>query len=471
MPQAPLVKYNHMDFLKKYDETFGAKPLPDLINLIKSKRRDVILSFKDADQGAKIFFQKGRVNHAEFGTEKGKTAFISIYNLLGGEFVLNKNTGNYQRTISQPIKSLLSEAAMLKGNSGSEAVYKIARESAQDEAFALLSDQKSDPTNQTKGKPKKEAKIQLSPATAVAKNSKVAPVEQITHEPVLKPAPSIKEQVKGSIQPRKTVAATSEEEKPPQKLTLLETTMISHALDGVVEYLMEKWPESDTIVSSKSIPLEHLTNYLHRHIAFRIDLFLKKTIESRNTPFDLHNQNVDTALQELFKQLLSHWKISRVDFNDMLKLAVSFELAYTYDPARALAEFVYEQCGKKAADVKLVLQKMRNHNLIGKEIEPIFDDIDKQPDRAVHPRRLEHLLRAIYNRLKQKESIALVRSSLGRMLDIMNIGKFSKIDHVQLNLFEMVLHGHGLAHYADVLSSNPDQKDHISLNEFDSLFK
>lgn len=81
----------------------------DLIQMYAMDSRTLILEIRHLDDLGLIFFEKGKVVHAETKNLKGRDAFMEIYGWKKGAFETKPLAGNAEHTIDQSVELLLLE--------------------------------------------------------------------------------------------------------------------------------------------------------------------------------------------------------------------------------------------------------------------------------------------------------------------------------------------------------------------------
>jgi len=100
--------------LRKSEESLvGAVQLTceELIQLYALGQRTVVLEVRRDKDVGRIWFENGRVIHAETGDRRGEGAFYEIQSWRGGSFTTQSFKGKVTRTIEQSVHGLLLEGA------------------------------------------------------------------------------------------------------------------------------------------------------------------------------------------------------------------------------------------------------------------------------------------------------------------------------------------------------------------------
>ncbi len=94
--------------------SFSTMPFPDLVSIVEVGQRSGILAVTTSDTSGRVFFDAGRVVHAEFGTLKGEEAFYRFLNDDEGQFEFTQGPctlESTERTISLSTTALIMEGA------------------------------------------------------------------------------------------------------------------------------------------------------------------------------------------------------------------------------------------------------------------------------------------------------------------------------------------------------------------------
>ena len=87
--------------------------LPDIIQLMQFARKTGVLRIVSEDGGAALYFEQGRVVHAECHGSEGEEAVFSLFQMPEAEFRFDTEPLPESRTITKDPANLVMEAAWL----------------------------------------------------------------------------------------------------------------------------------------------------------------------------------------------------------------------------------------------------------------------------------------------------------------------------------------------------------------------
>ncbi len=88
--------------------------LPDIIQLVGFGRKTGVLRVEGPERpGAALYFEEGKVVHAEFGEIRGEDAVYGLFRVAEGEFRFHAEAVPRERTINLEATNLVMEAARL----------------------------------------------------------------------------------------------------------------------------------------------------------------------------------------------------------------------------------------------------------------------------------------------------------------------------------------------------------------------
>ncbi|MFC2150404.1 DUF4388 domain-containing protein [Calditrichota bacterium] len=454
----------------------------ELIQIVRSKRASIRITFNSSKGSGSIFFKNGRAIHAESGSAVGKIGLYELLKLPSGSFQVEKLPPNEAKTINQPIQSLLREAKALGMIDTRTATFRLDESNDPEALTEFLKDKHippPPPLSQIE-KPKVQTEIpdiQIPADEYIEPDDAVLPADSedatITSEldeaiiPADTPetaaekrevsytSPSVKQNVKPA-------AKTT----PRTKVPLLETAIISEALERNIRQLMKYWDKKNTSLSADDLPLVNLPEHIQRQVQFRLEHSLQKLIDRHQNAIDLNNPQMGLAIKKMMDDLRSSWQITRDEFEEMLSFAVGFELAFAFDPARALTEFATANTDGSAYEITYMLENMIGHGIISKEYQQLVDFIEAQTIRRMHPRRLEHLIRGMLFRIPRKKAFKLLVDAVERMLAVVNMSEITDDEqHIQMELLTLILEGHGLPYEAGILPEVAGDNLHPTLKQ------
>lgn len=246
----------------------------------------------------------------------------------------------------------------------------------------------------------------------------------------------------------------SQEEYPEfesEQVLVLDEEMMGETLVRVVNYYMRHWPEGAEVLSSKELPLKKLARQLQNHIRFRMDFQLSRVVRTENVPFDFTEPEVTEAIQNLLKVLYRTWKFTRSEFEDQINFAVSFDMARSISPARALAEFVFEELPDNTEDVKTIIKSMVEYNLLAGEYSDLLLLVDLLKNPRIDSLILETTIFDFLKSRPRERIVDDIEESMIRLLDISGIGTEEKPDKVQMSILVNMMEMHGFRNAYELL--------------------
>ena len=256
---------------------------------------------------------------------------------------------------------------------------------------------------------------------------------------------------------------------------IIDDTLISKALEKAVNHYLAFWHNDEPDLLVDMLPLELLPKSLQTHFKFRFQQDLLKVIRTDNPSYDFEDEEVIAAVQNLLSELYSTRRVSRDSYHDILRYALSFELARSIDPARATTEVLQELSNGIASKIKSLVKGLIDYRIIGEEYSSLVADISKQGDREINARTLEYLCRSTLYRLDEDQRWRLVKDSMQRILDIISLGMGSPMEDLEYNIMLNMLEAHGLAQFSDFINMTRKMGQTTlnsgSLNDFYEKYK
>jgi CheY-like chemotaxis protein len=247
---------------------------------------------------------------------------------------------------------------------------------------------------------------------------------------------------------------------------ILNDRMIGEAIEKAVDYFIEFWPNDENEINASSLPLDTLPEYIQAHFQFRFQQDLTKVVHTENLPFNFDNEEVSASVQNLLSSLFANWKFTQSNYLDILRYAISFELARAIDPARATTEVLHELSDGIASKIKPLIRGMINFGIIGDQYLALIVDISKQGDREINTHTLEYLCRSVLYRLDEEQRWLMFKDAMNRMLEIARFGNEKSVDHVHFNVVLNMLEAHGLAQISDYINMTREMgKMELSVEE------
>ncbi|GAB4279508.1 MAG: hypothetical protein Kow0092_35300 [Deferrisomatales bacterium] len=87
--------------------------LPDIVQLVGFGRKTGVLQLHCGETSGSLYFEEGKVVHAERGEECGEPAVFALFHLSEGDFRFRADVPPPQRTIAMDSTNLVMEAARL----------------------------------------------------------------------------------------------------------------------------------------------------------------------------------------------------------------------------------------------------------------------------------------------------------------------------------------------------------------------
>ncbi len=480
------------DALKDTPSGFGGMiesvQLEDIIQLIGLGQRTVALNISANEGKGTTYFVEGEIVHAICGDLEGEEAFYKMFCWTGGQFALSSLSGDPKRTISQSWQGMLLEAARL-----------------QDEALAKKADllpsddEPSEEETVLAGIPDEDSLLEpeahldelnsdldlstLEPAQAVENEIIAEPKAEKSAPPEPEPEPETDAESSDSgydlfslvsdghtehEEPASTEPTTVH--KGPVDEKPLNEKRIGEALDSAVDYFMKVWPADVEEIPFSALPLTKLSVNVRRHLFYRFHQLSMQVINTDGVPFDFSNEKVVDAVRNLLQVLRENWMITADSFRKMIHDAIRFDLARSIDPARAVAQFLNESTSGNAIHMKSLLRALIEHELIDQSFKELLQDLTRQSDTKIHPRKIENFARAIMERRDEDEGYEATRQSMMRTFEIAGLGRDKKPSCLHTNVLMNMLESRGLAHIADFMKSDKRfKKTSMTLDDLDNL--
>lgn len=388
-----------------FDGTIDSIQLPDIIQLIGLSRRTVEVSLTVGKSNGSIFFENGEIIHAVNDDQEGEEAFHEMFKWVGGKFNVKPLTSDVERTINRPWQGLVLEAARRQDEA-----------QVADEGELIVK-----PDHETEFKPE------------------TAPQEVIDK-------PSTEQDDKTDQAVSDIVDAERDEQ------IVLDDELISSAIEKAVNHYLQFWQDGEEKVPTSSLPLDSLPDNIRYHIQFRFQQYLLQVIRMDGVPFDFDNEKVAAAVQDLLSTLYSTWDVPRTTYEELLRYAISFELARSIDPARAITEVIHEISHGIASKIVPLVRGMIDYKLIGEHFLTLLADISKQDNREISARAIEYLCRSAIYRLDEEQRSRYVRDAMRCIIDIAALSDDLRTDFLHFNVVMNMLEAHGLAQVADYIN-------------------
>ncbi|NQU06092.1 MAG: DUF4388 domain-containing protein [Calditrichaeota bacterium] len=261
-----------------------------------------------------------------------------------------------------------------------------------------------------------------------------------------------------------------EQEKDTEKV-VLDDKMIGEAIEKAVDYYIKFWPSIENEIKAPELPLDTLPKSIRAHFQFRLQQDLTKVVNTGKLSFDFKSDDVTNAVENLLSTLFASWEFTRNNYLDILRYAVSFELAHSIDPARAATDVLHELSGGIASKMKPLIRAMINFEMIGDQYLALIVDIAKQGDREINTHTLEYLCRSVIYRLDEEHRWLMFRDAMERMLEISRVGLDQTVDYLHFNVVLNMLEAHGLAQVSDFINMTREMgKMDISIEEAEEFF-
>ena len=278
-------------------------------------------------------------------------------------------------------------------------------------------------------------------------------IDALSDEPEVEGLKTVDYTVDRSEAPDETEVEADIETAPPLvSEEVLDEKLISEALEQAFEHYIKLWPEGEERLLAGSLPLDSLPEQIQNHFKFRFQRDLMKVIRTDDVPFNFDNENVTGAIQNLLSTLYSTWEVPKTSYMEMLRYALSFELAYSINPARALTEIIQEISGGIASDIKSLVSEMIEFGIIGEHFHSLVEDISQQGSREISSRSIEYLCRSAIYRLDEEKRYDRVRNAMRSIAEIAQAGGVSPANHLHYNVVLNMLEAHGLAQVSDYIN-------------------
>ncbi|MCF7810612.1 response regulator, partial [bacterium] len=252
---------------------------------------------------------------------------------------------------------------------------------------------------------------------------------------------------------------------------ILNDKMIGETIEKAVNHFIEFWPEGKNEIKASSLPLDTLPEYIQAHFQFRFQQDLVRVVHTENLPFNFENEEVSISVQNLLSALFRNWEFTRSSYLDILRYAISFELARSIDPAQAITEVLHEMSDGIASKIKSLIRSMINFGMIGDQYLALIVDISRQGDREINSHTLEYLCRSVLYRLDEEQRWLMFKDAINRMLEIARVENEQPIDYVHFNVVLNMLEAHGLAQVSDYINMTREMgKMELSVEEAESFF-
>ncbi len=501
------------DSISGFNGTIDSIQLPDIVQLIAMGHRTAEVELTTDQGSGAIYFRNGEIIHASCDGLDGEEAFYKMFNWVGGQFNVRSLTSSVEQTIEQSWQGLVLEAArrkdeaeaIVKGtltiepdqetgykpktgfeevleedstapDSVEEAAGIEADLTAEEERVEEVADEESDQAvsdygflEDIKSTPVKdvierEDDIESPEIPQIEAEDSAETVEEgidaLSDEPEVEGLKTVDYTVDQNEAPIETTVETDIESVPPLvSEEVLDEKLISEALEQAFEHYIKLWPEGEEKLLASSLPLDSLPEQIQNHFKFRFQRDLMKVIRTDDVPFNFENKDVTGAIQNLLSTLYSTWEVPKTSYMEMLRYALSFELAYSINPARALTEIIQEISGGIASDIKSIVGEMIEFGIIGEHFHSLVEDISQQGSREISSRSIEYLCRSAIYRLDEEKRYDRVRNAMRSITEIAQAGGVSPTNRLHYNVVLNMLEAHGLAQVSDYINMTRDLGD------------